>query len=101
MVFMNSLRSVRPIPAGSTKIKFLYTWGVDTVCYLTLSIMASYPIYSHNIDFYGVHECFAFPGVTPAHKGLTPSGLLCKYFFQRPLSDLPFKAHTRVLRQAG
>jgi hypothetical protein len=166
---MNSLRSVRPIPAGTTKIEFLYTWGVDTVCYLTLSIMASYPIYSHNIDFKGVHElaalgsvrqyqplqarlvtpvgralpsvgsvtespqttlglangyshqihfngvheCFAFPGVTPAHKGLysyhvnfkgthenallcSPSGLLCKCFFQRTLSNLPFKAHTRV-----
>ena len=32
------------------------------------------------------------PGVTPAHKGLTPSGLS---FIQRTLLNLPFKAHTK------
>jgi hypothetical protein len=32
------------------------------------------------------------PGVTPVHKGLTPSGLS---FIQRTLLNLPFKAHTR------
>jgi len=32
------------------------------------------------------------PGVTPAHKGLAPSGLS---FIQRTLLNLPFKAHTR------
>ena len=31
------------------------------------------------------------PGVTPAHKGLAPSGLS---FIQRTLLNLPFKAHT-------
>lgn len=32
------------------------------------------------------------PGVTPAHKGLAPSGL---FFIQRTLLNLPFKAHTK------
>ena len=32
------------------------------------------------------------PGVTPVHKGLTPSGLLSN--FKELLLDLPFKAHT-------
>jgi len=31
------------------------------------------------------------PGVTPAHKGLKPSGLS---FIQRTFINLPFKAHT-------
>lgn len=38
------------------------------------------------------------PGVTPAHKGLTPSGLS---FIQRTLLNLPFKAHTCYIRHAG
>ena len=43
------------------------------------------------INFYCVRECFAFPGVTPAHEELSPSGLS---FIQRTLLNLPFKAHT-------
>ena len=39
-------------------------------------------------------ECFAFPGVTPAHKGLKPSGLS---FIQRTFINLPFKAHTKCI----
>ena len=35
------------------------------------------------------------PGVTPAHKGLTPSGLS---FIQRTLLNLPFKAHTMCIK---
>ena len=38
------------------------------------------------------------PGVTPAHKGLTPSGLS---FIQRTLLNLPFKAHTSGHKTCG
>jgi hypothetical protein len=38
------------------------------------------------------------PGVTPAHKGLTPSGLS---FIQRTLLNLPFKAHTKAICNKG
>ena len=39
-----------------------------------------------------------FPGFTSAHEGLSPSGLS---FIQRTLLNLPFKAHTAAIPNAG
>ena len=43
-------------------------------------------------------DLLMLPGVTPAHKGLTPSGLS---FVQRTLLNLPFKAHTCNIANGG
>ncbi|MBA7620363.1 hypothetical protein ES703_27712 [subsurface metagenome] len=67
---------------------------------------ASYaiPVRQYRILPFGFLQCIPrckppchllmLPGVTPAHKGLTPSGLS---FIQRTLLNLPFKAHTMNL----
>ena len=51
----------------------------------------------------GIRYCFAIPGVTIVHSGLTPYGLssIKLNIIKELLLNLPFKAHTHIIVNAG